>query len=72
VTGEAGMIGERGRALTAIGKGAPGRAAAHGEIWNATSEDPVAEGDEVVVVAVQGLTLSVRRAGSRGVSEGGA
>jgi membrane-bound serine protease (ClpP class) len=72
VTGDAGMIGERGRALTPIGPGRPGRAAAHGEIWNAASEEPVAEGDEVVVTAVQGLTLSVRRAGSGGPSEGGA
>ncbi len=72
VTGDAGMIGARGRALTPIGPGRPGRAAAHGEIWNATSEEPVAEGDEVVVTAVQGLMLKVRRAGPGGAAEGGA
>ena len=72
VTGDAGMIGERGRALTPIRPGQPGRAAAHGEIWDATANEPIEEGDEVVVTAVQGLRLTVRRAGSRGSSEGGA
>ena len=72
VTGDAGMIGGRGRALTPIGPGQPGRAAAHGEIWNAAADEPIAEGDEVVVTAVQGLQLTVRRARSSGASEGGA
>ena len=72
VTGDAGMLGERGRALTPIGSGRSGRVSTHGEIWNARAEEPIAEGDEVVVTAVQGLELTVRRAGPGGASEGGA
>lgn len=71
VTGEAGMIGETGRTLTAIPAGGFGRVQVHGEIWNATADEPIAEGDGVTVTAVHGLTLAVRRAGPRGASEGG-
>jgi len=64
VTGNAGMMEEPGRALTAIPAGGQGRVATHGEIWNATAEDDVGEGDSVQVVAVEGLSLRVRRARS--------
>jgi membrane-bound serine protease (ClpP class) len=60
-TGEAGMIGEIARVMSPIGPGAPGRVAAHGEIWTASAADAVAEGEEVMVVAVEGLTLRVSR-----------
>ncbi len=60
-TGDAGMVGEAARVMTAIEPGVPGRVATHGEIWTATSADAVAEGEEVVVVAVEGLTLRVSR-----------
>ncbi len=65
-TGAAGMIGETASVMSPIGPGAPGRVATHGEIWTATADEAVAEGDEVVVVAVEGLTLRVsrKRAGS--------
>lgn len=72
VTGEAGMIGETGQALTAIAPGSAGRVSAHGEIWNATAEEPIAEGDEVAVTAVHGLKLTVRRARPGGAAQGGA
>jgi membrane-bound serine protease (ClpP class) len=72
VTGEAGMIGETGQALTAIAPGGAGRVSAHGEIWNATAEEPIAEGDEVAVTAVHGLKLTVRRARPGGAAQGGA
>jgi membrane-bound serine protease (ClpP class) len=62
-TGTAGMIAARGQALTAIPGGGTGRVSTHGEIWNATSEDPLAEGEEIEVLAIDGLTLRVRRAG---------
>jgi membrane-bound serine protease (ClpP class) len=62
VTGPSGMLGEVGRALTAIPPGGAGRVATHGEIWTATAEEPIAEGDEVRVAAVDGLRLTVRRA----------
>jgi membrane-bound serine protease (ClpP class) len=61
VTGQAGMIDEVGRALTAIDPGGLGRVQTHGEIWSATAEDPVAAGDPVKVVSVNGLLLKVRR-----------
>lgn len=61
VTGTAGMIDQAGVALTAIPAGAVGRVAAHGEIWRATSAEPLAQGDAVRVTAVDGLTLTVRR-----------
>ena len=61
VTGVAGMIGEVGRALTDIGPLAPGRVATHGEIWDATSEEPIAEGARVRVTRVDGLQLAVRK-----------
>jgi membrane-bound serine protease (ClpP class) len=72
VTGDAGMIGERGRALTALGAGQSGRVRAHGEIWNARADEPIAAGDEIVVAAVEGLELIVRRRPPDGASEGGA
>lgn len=65
VTGSSGMIDETGRALTAIPAGGVGRIAAHGEIWNATAEEAVAEGDSVRVIAIEGLSLRVRPATAR-------
>jgi membrane-bound serine protease (ClpP class) len=61
VSGVAGMIGEVGRALTDIGPVSPGRVATHGEIWQATSEEPIAEGARVRVTRVDGLQLAVRK-----------
>lgn len=60
-TGSAGMLGEAGRAVAAIAPNAPGRVATHGEIWTATSSETIAEGDEVYVTSVEGLTLRVSR-----------
>lgn len=65
VTGESGMVGKLGEALTSIAPGGRGRVRAHGEIWIATSPEPVAEGDTVRVTAVEGLTLTVSPAGRR-------
>jgi membrane-bound serine protease (ClpP class) len=61
VTGAAGMIGEVGRALTAIEPGKPGLVATHGETWKAIAEEPLAEGDRVSITRVDGLTLTVRK-----------
>jgi membrane-bound serine protease (ClpP class) len=60
VTGESGMLDERGEALTAIAPGGTGRVRAHGEIWSATSDRPIAAGQQVRVVAVRGLLVTVR------------
>ena len=62
VTGEAGMLGAAGRALSSIAPGGVGRVRTHGEIWTATAVEPITEGDTVRVVAVEGLLLTVRPA----------
>lgn len=60
ITGTIGMLDEVGEAITAIAPGGIGRVHTHGEIWNATSTQPVDAGDLVRVTAVQGLQLTVR------------
>lgn len=59
VTGVEGMVGAEGRALTSIAPGQPGRVITRGEIWTATSSEPISTGDTVRVVSVQGLQLTV-------------
>jgi membrane-bound serine protease (ClpP class) len=60
VTGEEGMVGEIGQALTSIDPGGVGRVRTHGEIWTATASEPITAGDPVRVAAVRGLLLTVR------------
>jgi membrane-bound serine protease (ClpP class) len=56
-SGVEGMIGEVGRAETAL---APeGKVFVHGETWNAISAVPVSAGDSVRVTAVEGLKIRV-------------
>ena len=64
VTGSSGMIDEVGRTLTLIEPGGSGRVATHGEIWKATSNEAIGEGESVRVTAVDGMTLTVRRSAS--------
>jgi len=60
VAGSRGMIGEKGNAMSRI---APrGRVFVRGEIWDAVSEEPIEEGEQVEVTGIQGLILQVRRA----------
>lgn len=57
-TGLEGLIHEIGTARSSI---APrGKVFVHGEIWDAVSDEPVASGEPVEVVAVRNLTLAVR------------
>lgn len=60
-TGTAGMVGQRGVALTAIEPGTPGQVRTFGEIWQAIADEPVRPGEPIRVVAVDGLTLKVER-----------
>ena len=69
VTGPSGMIEEVGRTLTPIEPGGSGRVATHGEIWTATSNEVIPEGESVRVTAVEGMMLTVRR--SAPVAHGG-
>ncbi|HET7743487.1 MAG TPA: NfeD family protein [Gaiellaceae bacterium] len=53
-----------GKTAVALGAIAPrGQVRVDGEIWEARSESPVSRGDEVVVGAVEGLTLLVEPPG---------
>ncbi|HET7697674.1 MAG TPA: nodulation protein NfeD [Vicinamibacterales bacterium] len=61
VTGESGMLQTFAQALTPIEPGGTGRVSTHGEIWTATSPDAIGAGDRVMVTAVNGLVLTVRR-----------
>ena len=60
VTGKAGMVDKVGKALTSIAPGGVGRVQTHGEIWTATSSEPINAGDTVRVLGVDGLVLTVR------------
>ena len=59
VTGSTGMVDEIGYAITAIPPGGTGQVRTHGEIWNATADEPIAEGSPVRVTAIDGLRLRV-------------
>ncbi len=61
-TGAEGMIDEIGQAISALEPGRAGTVSVHGEIWQATAAEAIAEGHAVRVVAIHGLTLEVRRA----------
>lgn len=58
-TGVEGLVGEEGEALTDLRP--EGKVSVHGEYWNAIAEDDVAAGERVVVVAVDGMRITVRR-----------
>jgi len=60
-TGAAGMVGERGRAVTDLAPS--GKVYVHSEYWNAVSDEHVASGTEVEVESVAGMLLRVRPVG---------
>ena len=60
-TGIEGMVTERGRAWNDLRP--EGKVFVHGELWDAVAEAPVAKGERVEVVAVDGMTLRVRGLG---------
>lgn len=67
VTGREGMIGLTATARTDIQPGRAGTVFVHGEYWDATADaGPVAAGDRVRVLAVEGLTLRVGSAAAAG------
>ena len=57
VTGVEGMIGGDGEVLEDFDGN--GRIRAFGEIWRATSDEPLTKGAQVTVTAVQGLNLTI-------------
>lgn len=56
-TGAEGMLQRRGVARTPLDL--RGKVMVGGEVWNAVAAEPVTQGREVVIVAVEGLTLEV-------------
>ena len=60
VTGREGMVGLTATAHTDIHPSGAGKVFVHGEFWDATTSGPVARGDRVRVLAVEGLMLRVR------------
>jgi membrane-bound serine protease (ClpP class) len=58
-TGEKGMVGERGRAVTAVGP-AGGQVFVRGEYWQATAAEAIPAGAPVEVVRADGLNVEVR------------
>jgi membrane-bound serine protease (ClpP class) len=57
VTGMEGMIGEIGQALSDVYT--EGRVRVHGEIWQASSEEPIPSGEKVRVLSVSGMKITV-------------
>jgi membrane-bound serine protease (ClpP class) len=73
ITGTSGMLDAVGEALSAIEPGGTGRVRTHGEIWTATSSQPIGPGETVRVTGVDGLLLTVapdRRHPSTGLGPG--
>lgn len=72
-TGSSGMIGERAVASTSFearGDRYEGMVRTHGELWSARSAQAVEKGEELRVVAREGLTLEVERSDGRSPPEG--
>lgn len=59
--GREGLIGASAEARTAMKPQKIGKVFAHGEIWNAVSDEEIAKGEEVRIVEVRGLTLKVKK-----------
>ena len=64
-TGQESLVGEAGEALSELRP--DGQVRVHGEIWQASSREPVAAGASVEVVRVHGLKLEVRASQTEGV-----
>jgi membrane-bound serine protease (ClpP class) len=62
VTGREGLVGLRGTTTTELD--GTGQAFIHGEIWTVSAKERIAKGEEIEVVAVEGLRPQVRRAGT--------
>ena len=61
VSGAEGLVGEAGKAAGNITAGGEGKVFVDGEYWNAVSDEEIKDGEEVRVVAVDGLHLKVSR-----------
>ncbi len=62
VTGGEGLIGLEGLAKSGIGPQG-GTVVVHGEIWSAWADNQIGADEKVIVEAVNGLKIKVRRKG---------
>jgi len=62
-SGKEGLIGEEGKADTDISP--EGKVFVRGEYWNAFSDEIINRGERIVVTDVEGMTLKVKKAGTR-------
>jgi membrane-bound serine protease (ClpP class) len=62
LTGQEGMHGQRGVAVTELGGARHGRVFVHGEYWNAEADERIEKGAPVVVDRVDGMRLRVHKA----------
>lgn len=60
ITGAEGLIGESGTADTDIGPDG-GMVSIHGERWSAYSDEPLPKGSKIIVDAISGLKVKVRK-----------
>ena len=60
-TGYEGIVGESGTAKSDFGGESRGKVFVHGELWNARSEEEIRRDDAVLVTAVEGMLLTVKR-----------
>lgn len=60
-TGAEGLVGLEGSAKTEVTPGG-GMVFVHGEFWSAYADEPIPKGERIVVEAVKGLKVKVRRA----------
>jgi membrane-bound serine protease (ClpP class) len=60
VTGAEGLLGEHGIADTEIDRDG-GMVSVHGERWSAYSDEPIAKGARIIIDAVSGLTVKVKK-----------
>jgi membrane-bound serine protease (ClpP class) len=72
VTGIEALVGQTGRARTPLVPDAGGQIDLRGEIWNAMATQPVAPGEQVRVLEVNGLTVVVEPAGESARGEAAA
>lgn len=66
--GTEGIIGDIGRVQTRLDP--DGLVFVHGETWRATAEEDIEPDEEVEVIGIRGLTLSVRRTPAKGGKSG--
>lgn len=61
VSGQEGIIGDKGEAQMDLIPGREGKVYAHGELWNAVSDEEIKKGEKIVVTAIDNMTLTVKK-----------